>query len=117
LLEAHEAAGEFVADGMAEHQRGIEREIGTSLVGRRLGPYRLERLLGRGGMGAVYLGQRADEFRQEVAIKLVRPELVSPEIVTRFRAERQTLANLLHPNIARLLDGGTTEDGLPFLVM
>jgi tetratricopeptide (TPR) repeat protein len=127
LLAAHDAAahdaanntaGDFVADGLAAHQREMAREVGASLVGRRLGPYVLERLLGRGGMGAVYLGQRADDaFRQQVAIKLLRPELASPELVRRFRAERQTLAGLSHPNIARLLDGGTTEEGLPFLVM
>jgi len=122
LLAAHDAAdttaGDFVADGLAAHQREMAREVGDSLVGRRLGPYVLERLLGRGGMGAVYLGQRADDaFRQQVAIKLLRPELASPELVRRFRAERQTLASLSHPNIARLLDGGTTEEGLPFLVM
>src|SRR5438270_7055591 len=118
LLEAHEASGDFVADGLAAHQREIEREVGASLVGQRLGPYVLGRLLGRGGMGAVYLGLRADDaFRQEVAIKLLRPELASPELVRRFRAERQTLANLSHPNIARLLDGGATAEGLPYLVM
>jgi serine/threonine-protein kinase len=118
LLAAHDTAGDFVADGLAAHQREMAREVGASLVGRRLGPYVLERLLGRGGMGAVYLGQRADDaFRHQVAIKLVRPELASPELVRRFRAERQTLASLSHPNIARLLDGGTTADGLPFLVM
>jgi tetratricopeptide (TPR) repeat protein len=118
LLAAHDTAGDFVADGLAAHQREMAREVGASLVGRRLGPYVLERLLGRGGMGAVYLGQRADDaFRHQVAIKLVRPELASPELLRRFRAERQTLASLSHPNIARLLDGGTTEDGLPFLVM
>ncbi|HTG37062.1 MAG TPA: serine/threonine-protein kinase [Thermoanaerobaculia bacterium] len=122
LLAAHDAAdntaGDFVADGLAAHQREMAREVGASLVGRRLGPYVLERLLGRGGMGAVYLGQRADDaFRHQVAIKLLRPELASPDLVRRFRAERQTLASLSHPNIARLLDGGATEDGLPFLVM
>jgi tetratricopeptide (TPR) repeat protein len=122
LLAAHDAAdnaaGDFVADGLAAHQREMAREVGASLVGRRLGPYVLERLLGRGGMGAVYLGQRVDDaFRHQVAIKLLRPELASPDLVRRFRAERQTLASLSHPNIARLLDGGATEEGLPFLVM
>ncbi len=118
LLAAHEAAGDLVTEGLAAHQREMAREVGASLVGRRLGPYVLERLLGRGGMGAVYLGQRADDaFRHQVAIKLVRPELASPDLLRRFRAERQTLATLSHPNIARLLDGGTTGDGLPFLVM
>ena len=83
----------------------------------RLGPYRLVRMLGEGGMGAVYLAERDDdEFLQQVAIKVVRG-LLDPERVRQFRTERQILAWLEHPNIARLLDGGTTTDGLPYLVM
>ncbi len=86
-------------------------------LGRRIGPYRVERLIARGGMGAVYLAVREDDFRKRVALKLVRPELQSVEILRRFAAERQILAGLEHPNIARLLDGGSTDDMMPFLVM
>ena len=83
----------------------------------RLGPYRIVSMLGEGGMGAVYLAERDDdEFLQQVAIKVVRG-LLDPERVRQFRTERQILAWLEHPNIARLLDGGTTDDGLPYLVM
>ncbi len=83
----------------------------------RLGPYKLVKMLGEGGMGAVYLAERDDdEFLQQVAIKVVRG-LLEPERVRQFRAERQILAWLEHPNIARLLDGGTTPEGLPYLVM
>ena len=83
----------------------------------RLGPYKLVKMLGEGGMGAVYLAERDDdEFLQQVAIKVVRG-LLDPERVRQFRAERQILAWLEHPNIARLLDGGTTPEGLPYLVM
>jgi len=83
----------------------------------RLGPYRIRQLLGEGGMGAVYLAERDDdEFLQQVAIKVARG-LLDPERVRQFRTERQILAWLEHPNIARLLDGGTTADGLPYLVM
>ncbi|MDP1571230.1 MAG: serine/threonine-protein kinase [Vicinamibacterales bacterium] len=83
----------------------------------RVGPYRIVREIGQGGMGAVYLAERDDdEFRQQVAIKIIRG-LLDPERVRRFRAERQILAVLDHPNIARLLDGGTTAEGLPYLVM
>ena len=71
------------------------------------------RELGVGGMGAVYLAERVDEFRQQVAIKVLRRGLDSDMVVTRFRYERQILAGLDHPNIARLLDGGATEDGRP----
>jgi len=82
------------------------------------GPYRLSRLLGRGGMGAVYLGERVDgEVTQFVAVKLLRPGADDPRIRQQFLAERQILASLSHPNIARLLDAGHNEDGQPYLVM
>ncbi len=89
-----------------------------NLLGIRIGAFELSRELGRGGMGAVYLGTRADgEFEQHVAIKLIKRGMDSDFIIKRFRHERQILANLEHPNIARLFDGGTTADGLPYLVM
>ena len=89
-----------------------------SLEGQRLGPYKLLRTLGEGGMGAVYLAERADdEYHQRVAIKLVRTGMISPQMQGRLRNERQILATLQHPNIARLLDGGTAPDGTPYLVM
>jgi non-specific serine/threonine protein kinase/serine/threonine-protein kinase len=87
------------------------------MEGRRLGHYQLVRELGRGGMGAVYLAERADEYREKVALKLVKRGMDTEFVVRRFRHERQILASLHHPNIARLLDGGTTEDGLPYFVM
>lgn len=94
---------------------GIEE---PDLLGRRVGAYRLERLLGRGGMGAVYLASRDDgEFEKRVAIKFIRPSLATPTILQRFRTERQILADFEHPNIARLLDGGTADDGRPYLIM
>ncbi len=87
------------------------------LAGTRLGPYRLLRLIGRGGMGEVYLAERGDDYRQRVAIKVVSAGYGLREVVARFRAERQILARLSHPAIAQLLDGGTTRDGRPYLVM
>jgi len=87
-------------------------------IGRRLGSYKIMREIGRGGMGAVYLARRDDgEFRQRVAIKLIKRGMDTDVILRRFRNERQILARLDHPYIARLLDGGTTEDGLPYFVM
>ena len=87
-------------------------------VGRRIGAFRLIRLVGEGGMGAVYLGKRDDaQFTQRVAIKIVPRAFSSPSSIARFRDERQILAALEHPNIVRLLDGGSTDDGLPYLVM
>jgi serine/threonine protein kinase/Tfp pilus assembly protein PilF len=93
-------------------------EVEPLAVGQRIGAYRIVREIGRGGMGAVYLAERADqEFKQSVAIKVVRRGMDTEEIVRRFRSERQILAHLDHPNIAKLFDGGTTEDGRPYFVM
>jgi serine/threonine-protein kinase len=87
-------------------------------VGTRVGAYRLEALIGRGGMGEVYRARRADDvYEQEVAVKIVRSGLPPAEMVRRFRLERQILARLEHPNVAALLDGGVTEGGQPYLVM
>lgn len=86
--------------------------------GGRLGPYRLLRRIGSGGMGTVYLARREDEhYQRDVAIKVLRSGLATTEARHRFVAERQILAQLDHPNIARLYDGGNTEDGRPYLVM
>lgn len=86
--------------------------------GRRLGAYRIVKEIGRGGMSRVFLGERADgHFEQQVALKLLRAGFDSDVDVERFRAERQVLAALSHGNIARLMDGGVTEDGLPYLVL
>lgn len=87
-------------------------------TGSHLGPYRVIRELASGGMGTVYLAERDDgEFNQRVAIKIVRGGFASSLLLVRFRAERRILASLEHPNIARLLDGGATETGLPYVVM
>jgi eukaryotic-like serine/threonine-protein kinase len=89
----------------------------SGVEGKRLGAYRLIREIGRGGMGCVYLAQRADEqYESDVAIKVVRPGLDTDFILRRFRRERQILARLHHPNIAQLFDGGT-ENKVPYLVM
>ena len=88
------------------------------MIGRRVGVYELEREIGRGGMGAVYLGKRADgEFRQTVAIKLIKRGMDTDSILKRFRRERQIIATLDHPNIAYFLSGGSTDEGLPYFVM
>jgi serine/threonine protein kinase/tetratricopeptide (TPR) repeat protein len=93
-------------------------EIDDPMIGRHLGVYELRRRVGQGGMAAVFLAVRADgEYRQQVAIKLVLPGLEKDEVLSRFRKERQTLAGLDHPNIVKLLDGGSTPEGLPYLAM
>ena len=95
---------------------GIEAR--RSLVGRLIGPYRIVEEIGAGGMGEVYRAIRADDqYQKQVAIKVVRRGFDTDSGLRRFRAERQILASLDHPNIARLLDSGSTEDGLPYVVM
>lgn len=108
----------------ASIQRALEGLSGLvipeepSPEGRRIGPYRLVRELGRGGMGVVFEAIRDDlTFEKRVAIKVASGGAWSPELVRRFQAERQILARLEHPHIARLLDGGTTDEGVPYFAM
>ena len=115
LLEYHQKAGSWVIPPGSTLREEAEE---VSLQGQRLGSYRIEREIGQGGMGAVFLASRADDqYQKNVAIKLVRTGLLTAFLADRFRNERQILAALEHPYIARLLDGGVTADGQPFLVM
>ncbi|HKK27943.1 MAG TPA: tetratricopeptide repeat protein [Gemmatimonadota bacterium] len=110
------ASGEFLSGAV----RSATLAFGAAedRAGVRLGPYRLVRELGHGGMGTVWLAERADAaYRARVAIKLVRGGFASPDLESRFRDERQILADLHHPSIAGLLDGGEAPDGTPYLVM
>ncbi|HEY4212636.1 MAG TPA: protein kinase [Steroidobacteraceae bacterium] len=117
LLSAHEQAqSRFLESPAIDQSAALHAELSRS--GQKVGGYRLVREIGRGGMGEVYLATRADgEYTKEVAIKLVRSGPGAVLLLERFRNERQILASLDHPNIARLLDGGTTDDGVPFLAM
>ena len=118
LIASYKKAGDFIAENpTAEKQRQAE-DTGSAFIGRRVGSYKIVRQIGRGGMGSVFLAVRADEeYQMRVAIKLIKRGMDSDFIVRRFRNERQILASLDHPYIGRLLDGGTTEDGLPYFVM
>jgi len=118
LLSANDRAGGFISEPVIiTHDIAFAAEDASQL-GRRVGAYRLIRELGRGGMGAVYLAERDDgAFEQRVAIKLIKRGMDTDHVLSRFRAERQILASLDHPNIARLMDGGTTPDGLPYFAM
>lgn len=119
LLRAHEAT----EAGCLDHPPHLEVVAGSrllreSIVGCRIGAYRIENEIARGGMGTVYRAVRADEsYSKQVAIKLVDRSMLSRRSAELFRHERQILAGLEHPNIARLLDGGASEDGSPYLVM
>jgi serine/threonine protein kinase/tetratricopeptide (TPR) repeat protein/TolB-like protein len=126
-----EALGQEVESLLAAHQDTPNGRVADAIStaestpadtdhfsGRRIGPYQVVHRIGQGGMATVYLAVRADDqYRKQVALKIVPPGMDSRELLRRFRNERQTLAALDHPNIIKLLDGGTTEDSLPYLVM
>jgi serine/threonine protein kinase len=121
LLVADRRHGRLSAQASATRQdaaAGDGSEVELPGPGRRIGPYRTERLLGSGGMGSVYLARRADgQFEQTVALKVMAPQLAGEEFVRGFRNERQLLAALAHPNITRLLDGGVAANGDLYLAM
>jgi serine/threonine protein kinase/tetratricopeptide (TPR) repeat protein len=117
-LLAVEPAPSFIEGAIQDAVTRIAADPPEPVQGQRIGPYQVSRQIARGGMGAVYLALRADDqYRKHVAIKLIRRGLDTDDIIRRFRNERQILAGLDHPNIARLLDGGATGDGRPYLVM
>jgi serine/threonine protein kinase len=108
----------FIETSAAEIAVRLLGDEPSPMDGKRIGVYKIVREIGRGGMGTVYLADRDDEqYQHQVAIKLVKRGMDSDLVIRRFKNERQILANLTHPNIAGLLDGGTTEDGLPYFVM
>ncbi len=119
LLQSHARAGTFI-DKRSLFLSDEEGEAtgAAAAAGELIGPYRVLREIGRGGMGTVYLAERADQqYEKQVAIKLIKPGMDTDAVLRHFRNERQILASFDHPNIARLFDGGTTEDGLPYFVM
>src|SRR5208337_38332 len=85
--------------------------------GSRIGPYKLLQQIGEGGMGTVYMAEQAEPVRRRVALKVIKPGMDTRQVVARFEAERQALAMMDHPNIARVFDAGTTDSGLPYFVM
>jgi eukaryotic-like serine/threonine-protein kinase len=118
LLDAHETAGGFIEQEAAQRVGLTSAAPKKDWIGRRLGPYRIVGEAGRGGMSEVFKAVRDDQqYEKQVAIKLLKPGLDTDSLLRRFKAERQILAQLSHPNIAHLLDGGATEDGAPYLVM
>ena len=123
LLDAHEAAEGFLdeppalppPDGLSDL---TSSHLEPSLVGQSVGPYGIVRRVGRGGMGAVFLAERADgRYEAQVALKFLHVGVAGDDLTQRFLSERRILATLTHPNIARLLDAGETSEGWPYLVM
>jgi serine/threonine-protein kinase len=115
LLFSHDKADQFLE--IPSLPKEIIPENNDIFIGKYFGKYHVEKFIARGGMGMVYLGVRDDEVRQTAAIKIINPGAASETIIKRFQNERQTLANLNHPKISRLLDGGVTVDGIHFLIM
>jgi serine/threonine protein kinase/WD40 repeat protein len=121
LLEAHDKAGSFLEKPAAAEV------VTTDLPGRpagaaegpgtRIGPYKLLQQIGEGGMGVVYMAEQEHPVKRRVALKIIKPGMDSRQVIARFEAERQALAMMDHPNIARVLDAGTTESGRPYFVM
>src|SRR5262249_17985046 len=108
LLRAHEQPGEFmhrppIADMATDYRPGPDRP------GTRIGPYKLLQYLGEGGMGTVFLAEQSQPVRRMVALKIIKPGMDSTQVLARFEAERQALAIMDHPNIAKVFDAGTTQ--------
>ncbi|MEK7724128.1 MAG: serine/threonine-protein kinase, partial [Acidobacteriota bacterium] len=118
LISALDKTSDFIENPTFTPVKKILDEDETdNLIGTKIYSYQIEKLLGKGGMGTVYLAKRVDDFSKEVAIKIIPPFAGSSNNKENFRRERQILAKLDHPNIARILDGGTNQNGIPFLVM
>lgn len=119
LLQSHGKSGDFLERQSLFFTGEVFKEESSLLIpGELIGRYRIVREIGRGGMGAVYLGERADEqYKKRVAIKLIKRGMDTDAVLRQFRNERQILASFDHPNIARLFDADSTESGLPFFIM
>ena len=118
LISALDKTSDFIENPtFTPVKQFIDEDETDNLIGTKIYSYQIDELLGKGGMGTVYLAKRVDDFSKEVAIKIIPPFAGSKSNKDNFRRERQILAKLDHPNIARILDGGTTETGIPFLVM
>jgi tetratricopeptide (TPR) repeat protein len=119
LLNSHQQAGGFIQQSVfADAAQLLVEDEAHAMIGQHIGRYRITQEIGRGGMGTVYLAARDDgQYEKQVAIKVVKRGMDTDLVLTRFRNERQILAGFDHPNIARLLDGGSTENGLPYFIM
>ena len=115
LLEAWEQADQFLASPTAEESAPPEDDL--EQAGSRIGVYKLLQQIGEGGMGTVYMAEQEEPVRRKVALKIIKLGMDTKQVIARFEAERQALAMMDHPNIAKVLDAGTTETGRPYFVM
>ena len=125
LLNAHRESGDFLSSPVAGVGAALAQtivrappvDVPISSVGARIGPYKLLEQIGEGGMGVVYVAEQTEPIRRRVALKIIKPGMDSKQVIARFEAERQALAMMDHPHIARVLDAGMSEAGLPYFVM
>ena len=117
LIQAHEAAGQFIAEPAGELPGKTVRMPVTEKPGDRIGRYKLLQQIGEGGCGVVYMAEQEEPVRRRVALKVIKLGMDTRQVIARFEAERQALALMDHPNIAKVLDAGATETGRPYFVM
>src|SRR5262249_17885409 len=117
LLKAHDHAGSFLQDQPARPQATEQYETVAERPGSVIGPYKLMERIGEGGMGLVFVAEQQHPVRRKVALKIIKPGMDTREVIARFEAERQALALMDHPTIARVLDAGATGTGRPYFVM
>src|SRR5262249_61228180 len=118
LLRAHEQAGDFFPEKPAPGLVATVDEVPiTEATGTVIDPYKLLEQIGEGGMGRVFVAEQQEPVRRKVALKVLKPGMDTRQVVARFEAERQALALMDHPNIAKVHDGGTTASGRPYFVM
>ena len=116
MLTAQAQAGSFLEVPAGELDKTID-QAPLERPGTRIGPYKLLEKIGEGGMGVVYLAEQQEPVARRVALKIIKPGMDSQQVIARFEAERQALAMMDHPNIAKVFDAGTTDSGRPYFVM
>ena len=117
MLAAHDAPHSLLDQpAMVEPGATFDQPI-TEKPGTQIGPYKLREQIGEGGFGLVFVAEQQQPVRRKVALKIIKPGMDTKEVTARFEGERQALALMDHPNIARIFDGGTTESGRPYFVM
>ncbi len=117
LLRAHDASGGFLGNLSSQSDATEDFEPILERAGTVIGPFKLMEQIGQGGMGLVFVAEQQHPVRRKVALKIIKPGMDTRDIIARFEAERQALALMDHPNIASVLDAGTTDSGLPYFVM
>ena len=117
LLRAHARSAGLLDELGHDVGPTVDEPASTELIGSSIGPYKLLEVIGEGGMGVVYMAERTHPVRRKVALKVIKPGMDTRQVIARFEAERQALAMMDHPNIARVFNADATESGRPYFVM